>query len=48
MSANSRAPLYAAQWWARLVGAPQVHPYNTKLTIRPEKIEDLREAGAPS
>ena len=29
-----------AQWWARLVGTPRVHPINIELTILRKKFED--------
>jgi hypothetical protein len=43
---NGGAPLYAAEWWAHLVGALRLYPHKHAPTILRKKIEDLREAGA--
>ncbi len=34
-------------WWAHLVGALRVHPHKHYANYPPQKIEDVREAGAP-
>jgi hypothetical protein len=35
-----------SEWWAHLVGALRVHPHKHDAHYPPQKIEELREAGA--